>query len=139
MTPANYSPLLDPNIVTVTLNPAIDETVFLDELKPGAVNRARSHHRQAGGKGINISSMLGQFGIANTATGFLGKQNPQLFEQIFAQTDVRDECIRIEGETRTGIKIVCKSTQETTDINFPGASPNAADLTTLANKLQPQR
>lgn len=134
--PANHSPLLETNIITVTLNPAIDETVFLDQLKPGAVNRARHHHRQAGGKGINISSMLGQFGIANAATGFLGKQNPQLFEQLFLNTGVRDECIRIAGETRTGIKIVCQSTQETTDINFPGASPSAEDLAALANKLE---
>ncbi len=124
-----------PDIVTVTLNPAIDETVFLDRLRQGEVNRARCHHRQAGGKGVNISSMLAQYGIATTATGFLGNQNTQLFEKLFSETGVCDAFIRIDGETRFGIKIISESIRETTDINFPGAAPTEADLLALDEKL----
>jgi len=124
-----------PDIVTVTLNPAIDETVFLDRLRPGDVNRAHRHHRQAGGKGVNISSMLAQYGIATTATGFLGNQNTQLFEKLFRETGVCDAFIRIDGETRTGIKIISESIRETTDINLPGAAPTAADLLALEENL----
>jgi len=123
------------DIVTVTMNPAIDETVFLGDLRPGAVNRAEHLHRQAGGKGVNVSSMLGSYGIATIATGFLGKENPELFEQLCAERMIRDEFIRISGKTRTGIKIVGESTRETTDINFPGPEPSAADLQALRAKL----
>lgn len=122
-------------IVTVTLNPAIDETVFLEQLRPGAVNRATRHHRQPGGKGVNVSAMLGGYGIASTATGFLGRENVRLFEELFAQGIICDEFIRIDGETRTGIKIVEQSTSETTDLNFAGASPTVADLNALSGKL----
>jgi 1-phosphofructokinase len=124
-----------PDIITVTLNPAIDETVFLDELRPGAVNRATGHHRQPGGKGVNVSVMLGGYGIPSTASGFLGRENARLFEELFAKGMIRDEFVRIEGETRSGIKIVSRSTRETTDLNFAGLVPTAADLDALMVKL----
>jgi 1-phosphofructokinase len=123
------------DIVTVTLNPALDETVFLEQLRPGAVNRATRHHRQPGGKGVNVSAMLGGYGIASTASGFLGRENVRLFEELFAKGMIRDEFIRIDGETRTGIKIVEQSTCETTDLNFAGATPTVANLDTLLGKL----
>jgi 1-phosphofructokinase len=122
-------------IVTVTLNPAIDETVLLDELRPGAVNRAKGHHRQVGGKGVNVSSMLGGYGIASTASGFLGRENTRLFDDFFSSGRIHDGFLRIDGETRTGIKIVAESTRETTDLNFAGLSPTAADLKALMEKL----
>jgi len=124
------------DIVTITLNPAIDQTVFVDRLNVGSVNRTTSHHRQTGGKGVNVSAMLGRYGISTTATGFLGKENPRLFTELFKQCDIRDEFIWIAGETRTGIKIVDHSTHETTDINFPGLEPTFADLQAFENKLR---
>ena len=50
-------------IYTVTFNPAIDYVVWLDGLRPGAVNRARRELIQFGGKGINVSVMLGRLGM----------------------------------------------------------------------------
>ncbi|RPJ33249.1 MAG: 1-phosphofructokinase [Verrucomicrobiaceae bacterium] len=131
---ANPPPAFD--IVTLTLNPAIDETVFLDRLTPGTVNRARGHHRQPGGKGVNVSAMLAGYGIPSTATGFLGRENPRLFEELFRESGIRDECVRIAGETRTGIKILSEATRETTDINFPGARPGGDDFEKLLEKLR---
>ena len=123
-------------IVTITLNPAIDETVFLDHLEVGAVNRASRHHRQAGGKGVNVSFMLADYGLASTATGFLGSGNTRIFEDGFRESGIRDDFLRIAGETRTGIKIVEESTRETTDINFPGARPSAHDFGRLLEKVE---
>lgn len=124
------------DIVTITLNPAIDQTVFLDRLTVGKVNRTTRHYRQAGGKGINVSSMLAGFGLASTATGFLGKDNPRVFTDLFKSKGIRDEFIKIPGETRTGIKIVDEATRETTDINFPGLEPNFAELQQFEKKLR---
>lgn len=131
------------NVVTITLNPAIDQTVFLDCLEVGHVNRTSRHHRQPGGKGVNVSSMLGQYGIPSTATGFLGRENPQLFDELFRKLPVRDEFIRIPGETRTGIKIIDEKNHQTTDINFPGLEPSLEELRqfeeTLRDLVKPGR
>ncbi len=126
---------MENDIVTITLNPAIDQTVFLDRFKPGAVNRTSRHHRQAGGKGVNVSALLGNYGVSSTATGFLGRANPRLFTELFKANGVRNEFIRIPGETRTGIKIIDDSNRETTDINFPGLQPTLAELKRFENKL----
>lgn len=123
------------DIVTVTLNPAIDQTVFLDRLQVGSVNRSSDSHRQPGGKGVNVSAMLGAYGIPTTATGFLGTENPRLFKELFKNRTIRDEFVWINGETRTGIKIVDQSSNETTDLNFPGLAPSLSDLQQLREKL----
>lgn len=126
----------NPDIVTITLNPAIDQTVFLDRLEVGAVNRAGHFHRQPGGKGINVSSMLGGYGICSSATGFLGKENPRLFKDLFQSKSITDEFVWIPGETRTGIKIVDQESHETTDINFPGLTPSFPELQQFETKLR---
>jgi 1-phosphofructokinase len=117
------------NIITVTLNPAIDQAVTLDHLRPGQVHRATSVARNAGGKGVNVSSCLADFSLASTATGFLGAANQASFTALFAAKRITDAFIRVQGETRTNIKLLHDG--DTTDINLPGppADPDAlADL-----------
>lgn len=125
----------NPDIVTVTFNPAIDQTVFLNRFEVGTVNRVPNHHRQAGGKGINVSSMLGDYGIPSVATGFLGEENQRLFNDLFESKPITDEFIRIPGETRTGIKIVDQSSIKTTDLNFQGLAPSPSDIRKFTEKL----
>lgn len=123
------------DIVTVTLNPAIDETVFFNEFIPGAVNRAVRHHRQPGGKGVNVSSLLAGYGVPSVATGFLGRENARLFDGLFRSGLIRDGFVRIDGETRTGIKIIDQAQRQTTDLNFAGAAPSIEDMDVLEQKI----
>lgn len=115
-------------IVTITLNPAIDQTVFISGFSAGKVNRVDRFRRDAGGKGVNVAAFLADYGLPVTATGFLGKENPHLFERFFDSKKISDQFLRISGSTRTGIKIIDDVNQHTTDINFPGQAPTADDL-----------
>jgi 1-phosphofructokinase len=121
--------------VTVTLNPAVDETVFVDRLTTGAVNRARSLRRQAGGKGINVAALLADAGLRVAVTGLLGRENPGVFDRLFRSRGLEDRFVRIPGETRTGIKIVDRAAAETTDLNLPGLEPSPDDLAALETAL----
>lgn len=121
------------NVATLTVNPAIDETVYLPELKRGHVHRAQSVHFNAGGKGINVAACLADFGIKTAVTGFLGKDNIAIFEELFKSHGIEDRFIRLCGETRTNIKIVDKTA--TTDINLPGLPPNTAELEALSRTI----
>ena len=58
-------------IYTVTFNPAIDYVVRMDRLEPGSINRASQELIQFGGKGINVSTVLGNLGTESGALGFL--------------------------------------------------------------------
>lgn len=59
-------------IYTVTLNPSVDYIVEVEELTLGGLNRMKRDMKLPGGKGINVSRVLKQLGVENTATGFLG-------------------------------------------------------------------
>ena len=119
------------NIVTVTLNPALDQTVQVNNFKPDAVNRAQGMRLDVGGKGINVASFLADYGLQVTVTGFLGDQNPQLFEKHFAEKNIGDNFVRVPGTTRTNIKLMDAVQQQTTDINLTGLAPTAAALAEL--------
>lgn len=118
-------------IATVTLNPAIDRTVFIPDFKAGKLNRVEREQADAGGKGVNAASILADYGFSMAATGFLGQENSYIFEQLFAQKKIEDRFVRIAGSTRIGIKIIDEIHQETTDLNFPGQTPTEGDVSKL--------
>jgi 1-phosphofructokinase len=123
--------------VTVTLNPAIDQTVTIPNFAAGKVNRVEHTQQHPGGKGVNVASILADYGHAVGVTGFLGRENSTSFEALFAQKQIDDQFVRIAGQTRVGIKISDPVDQETTDINFPGQAPTPADLDALFGRLAP--
>jgi 1-phosphofructokinase len=122
-------------VVTVTLNPAIDQTVTIPNFTAGAVNRVEVSRSNAGGKGVNVAALLAESGVRVAVTGFLGRENPSTFEELFARRGIGDYFVRIAGQTRTGIKIVDPVLHQTTDINFPGAAASAGDLAAFAQQL----
>src|SRR5512146_1692024 len=118
-------------VVTVTINPAIDQTVIVPNFKAGAVNRVQSSQMDAGGKGINVASFLADFGQPALVTGFLGANNDDIFRRLFERKGIVDRCVRIAGQTRTGVKISDEVLRQTTDINFPGETPSPANIAQL--------
>jgi 1-phosphofructokinase len=121
----------DAKIATITINPAIDQTVAIADFSVGRVNRVQDFRSDAGGKGVNVAAFLADYGLPVTATGFLGRENSRLFERFLKQKKITDRFVRIAGSTRTGIKIIDELKQQTTDINFPGQTPTPADIQSL--------
>ncbi|MEQ4573325.1 MAG: 1-phosphofructokinase [Gammaproteobacteria bacterium] len=121
--------------VTVTLNPAIDQTVRLDRLHPGHVHRARSARDDAGGKGVNVAACLADWGIPTAALGVLGADNDGAFRALFAQRGIADGCLRVPGQTRTNIKLVDDAGGETTDVNLPGLVLGDGELDAVRERL----
>jgi 1-phosphofructokinase len=121
-------------IVTVTLNPALDQTISISDFAPGQVNRVESSVTVAGGKGVNVASVLADAGHGVAATGFLGRDNPTLFEGLCARKNIGEYFVHLEGATRIGIKITDPH-GETTDINFPGLAPSEQELADFHVKI----
>lgn len=110
-------------IATITVNPAIDQTVSVDDFQIGTVNRSRAMRFDAGGKGVNVASFLADYGLDVVVAGFLGEENADVFERHFARKRIEDRFIRVPGETRINIKIMDEAGQTTTDLNTPGQIP----------------
>lgn len=126
-------------VVTVTLNPAIDQTLSIPGFAAGQVNRVASSRSDAGGKGVNVASFLVDLEMEVVATGFLGADNAGLFEALFARKGIEDRFVRIAGSTRVGIKIVDDlsgpASGTTTDVNFPGLAPRPEDVDELLGRI----
>ncbi|MGB3996139.1 1-phosphofructokinase family hexose kinase [Acetomicrobium sp.] len=124
------------SILTVTPNPGIDHTIFISDFTAGKVNRVKGERHDVGGKGFNVASFLKDYGIDDiAASGFLGRENKDLFEGFFIEREIKDEFIYLNGKTRTNIKIVDDIKNEITDINFPGLQCDKQSCHDLKDKL----
>lgn len=123
-------------IATVSLNPSVDQTVRLSRFRVDAVNRGSTIRFDAGGKGVNVASFLADSGVPVVITGFLGRENAGIFEDLFQRKHIEDRCIRIPGQTRIGVKIVDESARQTTDINLPGLTPTPEAVDLLMQTLR---
>jgi tagatose 6-phosphate kinase len=113
-------------VVTVTLNPAVDVTYFLPDLAPGAVHRVREVQIRAGGKGVNVARVAARLGAKVTATGLAGGQAGGVVRQALAAAGVTDAFVPVDGETRRTVTVVEGSGRATT-LNEPGPAVSAAD------------
>ncbi|HEY3330418.1 MAG TPA: 1-phosphofructokinase [Capsulimonadaceae bacterium] len=126
------------DVLTVTLNPAVDQTITIPDFSAGSVNRVQQVQTCAGGKGVNVASVLADFGVSVAVTGFLGIDNVALFEEMFKQRGISDRFLKLPGSTRMGVKIIDPLNRQTTDINFPGQSVptgGVADLLRLIESI----
>ena len=99
-------------INTITLNPSLDYVVKVDSFKADALNRINSEQIYAGGKGINVSIVLKNLGVDNTALGYVaGFTGDEILRQI-KDHNVDCDFVKLEsGMSRINVKL--KSDGET--------------------------
>ncbi len=106
-------------IVTVTMNPAIDKTVTLENFEEGKLNLIDKSVSDVGGKGINVSKTLAELGLKSLATGFIAGEAGQRIEKYLHEAGIDTGFIKVPGETRTNTKIVDKK-GNLTELNEKG-------------------
>ena len=91
-------------IYTLTLNPALDCIITVPGYTEGAVNRASEEIILAGGKGINVSSVLTYLGIENTALGYAAGFTGDVILDMLSDLGVKNDFIRLDdGISRINI------------------------------------
>ncbi len=105
-------------IYTVTFNPSLDYIVSVENFQLGLTNRTSSELMLPGGKGVNVSTVLMNLGIENTALGFAaGFVGDEIVRQM-EEMGVQNGFIRIEeGESRINLKL---KSIDGTEINGQG-------------------
>lgn len=105
-------------IYTVTFNPSLDYIVSVSDFKLGLTNRTDSELLLPGGKGINVSTILQNLGIANTALGFTAGFVGEEVRKEVEQLGVKAEFISLdEGVSRINLKL---KSIDGTEINGQG-------------------
>lgn len=129
-------------IYTVTLNPAIDKTVVIENFRAGGVNRVGTIREDAGGKGINVSKCLKNLGEKSVAAMILAGSTGKRLENMLGDLQIPVLSVWAERENRTNLKIIDPVKQENTDINEPGPVVSAELLESfkekLGSKMQPE-
>ena len=121
-------------IYTVTFNPSLDYIVSVEDFKLGLTNRTSSELILPGGKGINVSTVLGNLGIENTALGFLAGFTGKEIVRRLEEMGVVSDFIEIkEGVSRINLKL---KSIDGTEINGSGPVISPEDVEKLMEKLE---
>lgn len=123
-------------ILTVTMNPAIDKTIVVNNFQLDQVNRVESVQLDAAGKGINVSKSVKKLGGRTKTFAFLGGENGDFIEQSLEKERITLIPIRVRPNTRVNTKVVDYQNQTFTDINEPGGQVTDTDLKTFKERLK---
>jgi 6-phosphofructokinase 2 len=111
-------------IYTITLNPALDHFIEVDDLAVDDANRVKAECLYAGGKGIDVSRALRHLGTDSIALGFIGGHNGNIMVDLLKAEGVNCYFTPILQETRRNI-IICAGAgrnRTQTMLNAPGPS-----------------
>lgn len=120
-------------IYTVTFNPSLDYIVSVKDFKLGLTNRTDSELMLPGGKGINVSIVLKNLGIDNTALGFVAGFTGEEVVKRLEKFGVKNGFLEIpEGFTRINVKL---KSIDGTEINGQGPSISEEKIEQLMTRL----
>lgn len=120
-------------IYTITFNPSLDYIIKVSDFKLGYVNRTTREDIYPGGKGINVSIVLGNLGFTSKALGFIAGFTGEEIERRIIEKGISSEFIKIHnGLSRINVKM--KSNEES-EINGNGPEITKDALQSLFSKL----
>lgn len=117
-------------IVTVSINPSLDQTVEVDTLVRGGINRTRALRRDPGGKGVNVSRALAVNGVPTVAVLPVGGQVGEALVELLKAQGVDTGLVHIGGLTRANVTVI-ESDGTTTKLNEPGPRLNESEIDML--------
>lgn len=120
-------------IYTLTLNPSLDYLLDTPDFAVGKTNRSVSDSLHFGGKGINVSYILKQFGIDSVCLGFTAGFTGSELECMLDKEELKTDFVKVEkGNTRINVKI---KGEEITEVNAGGPEIHDDDIAKLFEKL----
>lgn len=123
-------------IVTVTLNPAVDRVVVLDELRVGDSNRVYDGEIDPGGKGVNVSRVLQELGGESLAMGFVAGSLGKFIEASLTRAGIPSAFIHTPGQTRQNLAIVETRWHRHTMLNESGPDTDPRFVRRLERRLR---
>lgn len=121
-------------IYTITFNPALDYISQVDDFEKGKINRTKKEKILPGGKGLNVSIVLKNLGLENTALGFIAGFTGEELKNRIEKHGIKTDFIKVkEGLTRINVKI---SSKEETALNGNGPEITEEDVQELLEKIE---
>ncbi len=125
-------------IVTVTLNPAVDWVLEAPNFKVGAHVRARRIGWYPAGNGINVARVLATLGTRSVATGFVGRGELGLFEEYLERVGVGRvvmQLLSVRGRTRDNMTFTDPINDTETHVRDEGFRVASDDVRRMISKV----
>jgi len=123
-------------IYTITLNPALDRTLWIQKVRDDVSNRILEEKSFAGGKRVDVSKVLKNLGVDNIALGFVGGFAGRELEGRLLNEGIETDFVRVSGETRTNIIIHETDTGKQLAFNASGPEIKPDELMQFIEQLE---
>lgn len=108
-------------IITVSLNPALDVTLWIPSMDFSEPNKTTAEKLYAGGKAINISRVLTALGEKSLSVGLIGEDNRKMFTDLLDEDGVKYDFVPVSGSVRENITLVIPD-KRVLKVNRPGCA-----------------
>lgn len=122
-------------VTTLTLNPCIDKTIDIDALVYGGTNKIRAVQTDISGKGINVSTVVRNFGISTRCLGFNYSEGANVVNRFLDDMQIPHDFVLVPGHLRTNIKLFELNARTMTEFNETGLSVPKEALSKLLEKI----
>ncbi len=123
------------SIVTITVNPSLDQFTSIGKVTPNIKLRCSSPTYQAGGGGINVSRAIRRLGGSSKAIFPCGGSNGQILKSIMEEKAIDHIAISIQGATRENFTVFENQAQQAFRFVFPGPDLIQAEWETILATL----
>lgn len=122
-------------VLTVTLNPALDITSHVAELRPREKLRCAEPVLHSGGGGVNVSRAIHELGGQSRAFIALGGHTGARFEALLTGSRIATEIWPIVGETRTSFTMMEDKSGHPYRFVMPGPTISPAEGDAILHRL----
>jgi 1-phosphofructokinase family hexose kinase len=119
----------------LSLNPALDKRLKMDQLQVGKVNRVCQAHEAPGGKAAHVAMVLRTLGAAPFWLGFAGETAGSMLTEGLRQMGIQAQGVPMRGKTRTNLEIL-DTGQRVTEILEPGPEISTGELEQFQNAYE---
>lgn len=123
------------DILTVTLNPALDLGTQVGAITPNVKLRCAPAHLDPGGGGINVSRAIRILGGQSRTFVVLGGHNGEHMAKLMTEAGLDLIIHPARGETRTSLSVIETDTGEQLRFMLPGPEWNRLDITSASASI----
>ena len=123
-------------IITLTLNPCIDQTIWIEKLVPEKKLKAKHPEDEPGGGGINVSRAIKYLGYDSKAIYLNGGYYGNYLNELMQQEGIDFTAANIAANTRMNLMLIDESTSLEYRIGMQGPVVSDAEIQNLLSILQ---
>jgi 6-phosphofructokinase 2 len=117
-----------PEIVTITMNPALDKSTSVGQVVAERKLRCRQPRIEPGGGGINVARAIHRLGGQAMALWSRGDATGEFLERLLDEEGVRQRAIPIHGRTRENFTVYEEASEQQYRFGMPGPELDQDDL-----------